>query len=352
MEFKNNNLIENNHSHCKIILNDKNNNLSKNIIFKEKIIFIPIILTKILLSFYLYEKYFCYSLGKHFDIIYSQNIVFYFIIYLIILYLMTILYSPAQTNIDKYIKFKKSNNFKKELIKFRTNYITCNYCLSPKFIRSSHCRICNKCISFRDHHCSFINNCVGFNNMQYFLNFCFWGAYAIIFDITSFCYFKYINLSITIKTILYVDFIGNIFFLIILLGIITRSIFNIYNNRTYLEVIKQIGIEIKCIIFDCFKEKNKYKINNFLNIGFLNHLFYLIGPTLLHFFLPLPKFKNYVLDENCPIFINAKMPNNLQLIKYKLKNAPDYIKMKINNESNPDDFIKISHIYYDKKIIV
>ena len=341
------NYAQSNH-HCqKNLDNNSNNNSYKINSLKEKIIFIPIILTKILISFFLYEKYFCFSLRNQIDINYSQKAVFYYTIYLLILYLFIIFSSSAQTNI-----FKKNNILKEEIIKLKQNYMICNYCLSGKFIRSSHCRLCNKCITFRDHHCSFINNCVGFNNIQYFLNFCFWGAYGIIFDIFSFYNFKYINLSITTRIIFLIDFFANILFLFVLFGIISRNIFNIYNNRTHIEIMRQIGIEIKCIFFDCFKEKNKYRINNMLNVGFLNHFFYLIGPTLLHFFLPLPKFKNYILDENCPIFTKVKMPNNLQLIKYKLKNDPNYIKKKINEESNPNDFIKFSYMYYDNKLIV
>ena len=62
---------------------NRNNAIScKRIIIKEKLIFIPIILIKILLSFYLYEKYFCYNLVKQTDIVNSQKVFFCFILYL------------------------------------------------------------------------------------------------------------------------------------------------------------------------------------------------------------------------------------------------------------------------------
>lgn len=188
--------------------------------------------------------------------------------------------------------------------------------------------------------------------MQYFLNFCFWGSYGIIFYILSYLYFNYINLSILTKIIIKVDFIANIFFLISLFGISIRCFCNIYNNLTYLETIRQIGIEFKCPIYDFLKAENKSTINNLYNIGFLNHLFYIIGPTLIHFIFPLPKFKNYILDENCPIFTKLKMPDRIHILKYYSKKNTNYFKEIIENNSNPDDFIKLSHKYYDNKIII
>ena len=353
---QNMNLDQSHHTHCQCHSHNQINQeikSYKSAYIKEKIIFIPIILIKLLSSFFLYEKYFSYSLGKDLDIKYSQKSIFFFIIYLIILYLITIFSSAAQTNIDKYTVFSKNKNSKKELFVFKQNYLLCIFCKSAKFVRNSHCRVCNKCISFRDHHCSFVTNCLGFNNMQYFLNFCFWGAYGIIFDISSYLSFKYINLSSSVRIIFVIDFIANIFFLCTLVGIILRSIFNIYNNRTFLEMSRQIGVEIKCPIIDCLKEKNNSKLINFYNIGFLSHFFYVIGPTLLHLILPLPKLKNFILDENCPIFAKTKTPNNLQLIKYKIQNEPNFsIEKIIKDDSNVENFIKLCHTYYDGKIII
>ena len=38
---------------------------------------------------------------------------------------------------------------------------------------------------------------------------------------------------------------------------------------------------------------------NYYNIGFLSNLYYIIGPTLLHFIFPLPKYNNYILYYAC-----------------------------------------------------
>jgi len=343
------------HTNCQCHSGNNNNTNEENISYKkqymrEKYIFIPIILIKMFLSFYLYEKYFSYGLGKDLDIKYSQKSIFIFMIYLVILYGLAVFSSAAQTNINKYTIL--NINKKKELINLKQNFTICPFCHSAKFVRNSHCRLCNKCITFRDHHCPFVNNCVGFNNIQYFINFCFWGSYGIYFDMCSYFSFKYINLSIWVRIIFIIDFILNIVFLISLIGILLRSLFAIYNNRTYIETVRQIGIEVKCPFIDCFKEKNKLRVNNIFNTGFLNHLFYLVGPTLLHFILPLPKFKNYILDENCIIFEKTKSPDRLHLIKYKIKNNPNYIKDEIDKPSSPDEYIKLCHHYYDGKIIV
>ena len=337
--------------------NNQNCNKKKIISYKkeyimEKIIFIPIIIIKIYSSFYIYEKYFCKSLNNNLDIEYSQKSIFIFIIYLTILYIISIISPASKTNVVKYTSLISNNKPKKELFIIKQKYIMCNICNKKKFIRNSHCRICNNCISFRDHHCPFVTNCVGFNNIQYFLNFCFWGLYAIIFAFCSYFKFNYINLSIFSFIIIKIDFLANILFILSLLGIILRTLFNIYNNRTFLENIRQIGIEKKFPFIDIYKEYNKNMSTNYYNIGFLNHFFYLIGPSLLHFILPLPKFKNYILDENCPIFMKTKMPDSLEAFKYFKENEEDIIKKKLNEDSDPDNFIKLCHINYDGKIII
>lgn len=360
MEPKKQNHIQNNNNISSNIINENNHGNCyckekisyKKDFFKQKLIFIPIIIIKILLSLYLYESFYCYNLKNELDLKYSKKAFLIYIIYLFILYFINIFLPETQSDIDKYINLDSNNNPKKELIIFKQNYLMCNFCHKAKFIRSSHCRLCDKCISFRDHHCPFTANCIGYNNMQYFLNFCFWASYGIIFYIFSYVNFRYNNLSILMKTIIKVDFITNIFVLSSLFLNLLRSFVNIYNNRTHLENIRQVGIEIKFPIYDFYKEKNKSSINNLYNIGFLSHLFYVVGPTLLHFILPLPKFKNYILNENCPIFSKSKEPDRFQIFKYHMKKNPNYLTEIIEKSSNPDDFINLSLKYYNDKIII
>ncbi len=341
----------NSNSHHHMNMNDQNttnNNSLKKRYFLEKFCFIPIILLKIFTSFFLYEKYYSYNSGNKLDVNYTQIAFAIYVLYILILYLTSILSSAEQTNVDKYTPL---NTNKRELFKLKQSLLLCFYCHKIKFSRSSHCRVCNKCISFRDHHCPFVTNCIGFNNMQYFINFSLCGSNAIIYIIYCYFKFKYINLSLLTKIIINVDFIGNLFFLLTLIGIIFRCVVVIYNNRTYLESLKQMGIEVKMPIYDCFKKRNEKALNNGYNIGFLKHFFYVIGPTLLHFFFPLPKFKNYTLDENCPIFTKAKGVERLHSFKYNVNKIPNYIKEQIDMPTNPDSFIQLSHFYYDGKII-
>ena len=98
---------------------------------------------------------------------------------------------------------------KMNVIELNQGYKICEFCNHIKFDRTSHCRVCKKCISFRDHHCLFTDNCIGFNNVQYFVSFLFWGSYAIIFDMYAYLSFTYLQLSKKVRIISFIDFCGN-----------------------------------------------------------------------------------------------------------------------------------------------
>ena len=316
------------------------------------LVFIPIIIIKIFSSYVLYMKYYVYDLRNEIDIAYSRFSITIFAIWLYITYFMGILNPPRQTNIDKYTSLNKEKCAQKEVMKLKQNIIMCPYCNHAKFNRSSHCRVCKSCMSFRDHHCIFINNCTGFNNIQYFVCFLFWGAYAIIFDMYAYLSFTYLQLSKTVRIISFIDFLGNAFFLCNIISILIRSLLAIYENRTFIEITKNPIIEDKCPFYDWHKEKNKKMAINQYNIGFLTHFYYLVGPSLLHFFLPLNKFKKYTLDENCPIFCKAKYPDSIQMLKYFLKKDENYYEDKVLKPSEPEVFLKLCHQYYDDYNII
>lgn len=44
----------------------------------------------------------------------------------------------------------------------------CEECAHSKFIKSYHCRCCNRCTENFDHHCRYLNNCVGGKNYESF----------------------------------------------------------------------------------------------------------------------------------------------------------------------------------------
>ena len=218
----------------------------------------------------------------------------------------------------------------------------CNYCHIRSFIRATHCLICDECILFKEEHCPYIANCIGFNNLQYFINLLFWCIYGLVYYIIvcikSFIKFN-IKINIFILIILISDFSINLIILRALIIKLYKLLYNIYYNVTQYE----LQMEENNI--------NEKKSHNLFNIGFYNHFYYLIGPTPFHFLFPLPKIKNYGNDENCPIFLKCKFPNRLELVKYLAKRDPKYKEFLNEVESDPNNYIKLCHNFYDDKNI-
>ena len=331
---------------------------SKKIIRFQKLIFIPLICLKVIISFIFCEFYLSYASLNKIDTVYMQISVCLIVIIFFYCYYLTVTISPTQTNVNKY--FFRSKEIKP--LKFN-NWKDCPFCNSKKYIRSSHCRSCQKCMLFRDHHCPYTANCIGFNNMQYFINFLFWGMYAIAYyNITCIKFFLkkdniYLNDGSTMPRFIYIciiiDFIINILMFNGVTFLFFRNILSVYENFTNNEKWNFPNIERHCFCCNIYKYSNIFKINNNWNIGFLSHLYYAIGPTPLHLFFPLPKFKKYSLDENCSLFKKIKNPNNLQQLKYTLKSKNTDTNSLLNQlGSNPNDFIQLSHKYYDGKNII
>ena len=310
-------------------------------------------------------NYIIYSFENEEDQKYCKYSVWILVSLIFLCYFLSVFTPSTQTNVDKY--FDKRNNIFMSRIDNPGNelqnlnfyqWTDCAFCNSKKFIRSSHCRICNKCILLRDHHCPYIGNCVGFKNFQYFCNFLFWGDLGLLFYMISTIKFYFSNSSKSIKipSILkifqYIDLFFSCFFIIQLFLLMISLFINLYNNTTQLEKMRGHFIEN---FYPCIQSKKDYSKHIFkpeynqYNIGFLAHLYYLIGPTPFHFIFPLPKNKNYILNESCPVFQKIKMPDRLELYKYMVKKDSNNINILNNDDSSPETYIKTCHQYYDGK---
>ena len=378
-----------------LFYNHNDDNKINSTIKTQCFFFIPLVSIKILIPFYFYHNYLIYSCHTENEEqeIKSDKYFSYTIFILIYLcYFLSIKTSSNQMKIEKYIykginnnttntnnikdnnnnnsndnknnsDQKKNNNNnidneniynnlvknfnnKDETLSEKITYFNlknynqvCNYCHIRTFIRSTHCLTCDECILLKEEHCPYIANCIGFNNIQYFINLLFWCIYSLIYYefICIKTFFKF-NLKIGLFSliILISDFAINLMVLKLLIQSLYKLLYKIFYNITQYEM----------------EEKNNN--NNFLNlfnIGYLNNLYYIIGPTPFHFFFPLPKIKTYGNDENCPIFLKCKFPNKLDLVKYLTKREPKYKDFLNDIESDPNNYIKLCHDFYDDKNI-
>lgn len=345
--------------------NENNNNTiiidkeeSKKVIIKQRVTFIPIISIKVIISFIFCEFYLSYSTDNKIDTPYIKKSICLIVFFFFYSYYLSVMTPCNQTNVNKYF------NNGKEIQYFKKNFWDyCQFCNSKKFIRSSHCRTCQHCILFRDHHCPYTANCIGFNNIQYFLNFLFWGMYSIVYyNLTCLkFFFKENNTHLNdgsimtrfIKISIIIDFIVNILFYNGLLFLFLRTLLVIYNSYTTMEKDRFPNLEGNCFCYNIYKNDNLFKQTNSWNIGFLSHFYYAIGPSIIHLFFPLYKYKHFPIDENCPIFNRCKSPDRLQIIKFMIKNKKGDLNTILDGlGSSPEHFIKLSHEFYDGKSII
>jgi hypothetical protein len=332
---------------------------SRKEIIKERISFIPFISLKVVISFIICEFYLSYAAYNPIDTPYIKKSICLIVFMFFYTYYLSVMTRPIQTNVDKYFNYPI-----REVQCFNPYYWQdCPFCKSKKFIRSSHCRTCQQCILYRDHHCPYTANCIGFNNIQYFLNFLFWGMYEIVYYNISIIKFSLkpnntklndgSNIPKYFKLWIFIDFLVNVLFFNGILYLFFRTILIIYENYTTYNKERNPGIKRNFFCYNVYKKSNTFKIDNEWNLGFLKHFYYGIGPTILHAIFPLPKFKNYCIDENCGFFRKQKNAEKNQLLKYTLKEKKTDFESLMNSlDSNPDDFIKKAHEYYDGKEII
>ena len=322
---------------------------SRRMILYQRLLFIPIISIKVIASYIFYELYLSYAAYNKIDTPYMQLTACFIVSLFFYTYYLVVMTPATQENVDKYFQFQKEVNSVKENL-----FTFCEFCKKKKYLRTSHCRFCSECILYRDHHCPYTANCVGFNNIQYFLNFLFWGIYLIgFYNLTCIkFYFKKDNINLNdgsvmpkyIKRLIIVDFIINILFFNGILYLFLRTVYNIYDNFTNREKRRFFNVESNNL---CYKNKNEKKLKNVWDIGFLASLYYGIGPTPLHLIFPILKFKNYTLDVNCPLLRKGMLPDRLQNLQFIVRDKKkDIATILEESGSNPDEFIKLSHHYY------
>lgn len=307
----------------------------------QKIIFIPIISFLILISLILWEKYLIPK--KEAENNYVKCLIRILCVLIYICYCLCIFTPSYQTDINKKLKIQ-DDLFKNQKIEnilnkdFWDDY--CINCQWQKFIRSSHCDICNKCILLKFTHCFFIANCIGFNNIQYVINFLFWGIYAL-FKFEKYCISYFQNSTEAISTLVIIDFIVNLPLLFYLVYFFGKLLFDIYNNQVKSERSNNNQLIDKYYMFyKCNDIDNKFRFPNTWNIGYLSHLYYIIGPTILHFIFPLPKIKNYSIDENCPIFKGCTQFNRIEFIQNMIKKNENYKNSIKDKYMDPDAYLE------------
>ena len=332
----------------------------------QRILIIPLIIIIITFGGFEWLFYFRYSLIDKKKIERCSFLIIFCYINIMLNYILSCFVNSTQSKIEKIIKNEK-NHLSEEIYNYENiiindklnneNYIYCEFCKKKKFIRSSHCRICNICILGRDHHCPYIANCVGIKNYQYFFNFLIWAIIDIFLVISFFIYFlfkypKFIShfpnykISSFLFAILILFNVGLCYIFYYLIIFIKNFFSTIYNNKTIIEGHKK-DIETNY----CFKQR-KYSIYNPYNIGFLNHFYYCIGNTLLHSIFPLYKIKDYNFNEEIPIFQQCKQPSQIEIVKMVIKNDIDIDNILNSEENEPSNFLEYAHKIYRGKTIV
>ena len=134
----------------------------------------------------------------------------------------------------------------------------------------------------------------------------------------------------------------------------------IYNDKTYWEMTKAMDLET---YGNCLKSKipiTDYKVKTFylqynkFNKGLLSNFYNVIGPTLFHFILPLPKPKKQNLDFNTETFKYNSVPHSFDLVRH-LKEVDDpTIKESLEQQMkaiDPNAFLQAAYEKYGNSVI-
>ena len=308
--------------------------------YHQKIIFAPAISIFFFIEFLLRVIYLINT--KEINDIekrYYKFLIFFHLCFIYLSYFLSMFTDPSQTNINKKYSVTEESLSKLEpkLEKdFWEDY--CDYCRCQKFIRSNHCNICNKCVLLKFNHCFFIANCIGFKNVQYVINFLVLTI-CWLYKFQIHCV-KYFNKGNNFNFILTIFFILNFPLLLILFYYFLSLMFDIFNNQTKYERKKTNNLLDRYFpLYKCNDTDNKFRFPNVFNIGYLSHFYYLVGNTLLHFFLPLPKNKNYEIEEMCPIFKGCRQFDKIEFVNNMVKRNEAYKNSIKDRYMEPDSYI-------------
>ena len=308
--------------------------------YHQKIIFAPTISLFFFIEFLLRVIYLINT--KEINDIekrYYKFLIFFHLCFIYLSYFLSMFTDPSQTNINKKYSVTEESLSKLEskLEKdFWEDY--CDYCRCQKFIRSNHCNICNKCVLLKFNHCFFIANCIGFKNVQYVINFLVLTI-CWLYKFQIHCV-KYFNKGNNFNFILTIFFILNFPLLLILFYYFLSLMFDVFNNQTKYERKKTNNLLDRYFpLYKCNDTDNKFRFPNVFNIGYLSHFYYLVGNTLLHFFLPLPKNKNYEIEEMCPIFKGCKQFDKIEFVNNMVKRNESYKNSIKDRYMEPDSYI-------------
>ena len=117
----------------------------------------------------------------------------------------------------------------------------------------------------------------------------------------------------------------------------------------FYETMKDFRVEEYSIL--CGSDNRRRSYNEY-NVGYMSHFYYLMGPTIFHYVLPIPKGFHFVLNEDCPVFLKNKQPSNLEMVKYLSRANQEYAKILNSPENEPEYFIGLAHKHYDGKEVV
>ena len=167
---------------------------------------------------------------------------------------------------------------------------TCLTCGLVRPLRTSHCRLCNRCVNEFDHHCGWTGNCVGRRNKGRFLlfvtNVFLNSLFALVVSVVYLCFFETYSVGETIFIAIIAFMfslttlaLGSLFVQHVYLSLVGRTTYEkIKDNKLKKEklqsYLKKNGVVRKCNCRQCRerrerelqeKLRNKFADNNNTN---------------------------------------------------------------------------------------